>query len=118
MSSVLRSAIGATVLSVSAALLAVPGVPASAVSAPVQGPAIASPVPGPQWPELVLVPFAQHARFTSGGFAAVSDGQGDTFVSWTNLGKKGGVFLCTLRTGSSNCLNGTQVSAPTETSPA
>jgi hypothetical protein len=28
------------------------------------------------------------------------------------------VFLCTLRTGSSNCLNGTQVSASTETSPA
>jgi hypothetical protein len=66
----------------------------------------------------VLVHFAQHARFSGGGFAAVSDGQGDTFVSWTNFGKKGGVFLCTLRTGSSNCLNGNQVSTSTETSPA
>jgi hypothetical protein len=118
MSSFLRKTIGVTALSVSAALLAAPGVPASAASAPVQGPAIASPVPGPQWPELVLVPFAQHARFTNGGFAAVSDGQGDTFVSWTNLGKKGGVFLCTLRTGSSGCLNGAQVAYSTEPAPA
>jgi hypothetical protein len=118
MSSVLRSAITATALSVSAALVAAPAVPASAASAMSQGPDIASPVPGPQWPELVLVPFAQHARFTNGGFAAVSDGQGDTFVSWTNFGKKGGVFLCTLRTGSSGCLNGTQVSNSTEPAPA
>jgi hypothetical protein len=118
MSSALRTAIGATALSVSAALFAAPGVPASAASAPGQGPAIGTPVPGPQWPGLVLVPFAQHARFTSGGFAAVSDGQGDTFVSWTNFGKKGGVFLCTLRTGSSSCLNGTQASTSTEPSPA
>ena len=118
MSSVLRSAISATALSVSAALLAVPGVPASAASAMSQGPNIASPVPGPQWPELVLVPFAQHARFAPGGFATVSDGQGDTFVSWTNFGKKGGIFLCTLRTGSSGCLNGAQAATSTEVDPA
>jgi len=118
MSSVLRSAIAATALSVSAALFAAPAVPGSAASALGQGAAIASPVPGPQWPELVLVQFAQHARFGGRGFAAVSDDQGDTFVSWTNFGKKGGVFLCTLRTGSSNCLNGTQVSTSTEPSPA
>ncbi len=118
MSSVLRSAIGATALSVSAALVAAPGVPASAAPASGHGAAIASPVPGPQGPGVVLVAFAQQARFAGGGFAAVSDGQGDTFVSWTNFGKRGGVFLCTLRTGSSNCLNGTQVSTSTETSPA
>jgi hypothetical protein len=118
MSSSLRKTIGVTALSLSAALLAVPGVPASAAPASGHGAAIASPVPGPQWPELVLVPFAQHARFTNGGFAAVSDGQGDTFVSWTNLGKKGGVFLCTLRTGSSGCLNGTQVANSSEPAPA
>jgi hypothetical protein len=79
---------------------------------------IAGHAPGPQGPGIVLVQFAQQVRFSGGGFAAVSDGQGDTFVSWTNFGKKGGVFLCTLRTGSSNCLNGTQVSASTEASPA
>ena len=82
------------------------------------GPATGSPVPGPQGPGLVLVPFAQHARFGPGGFAAGSDGQGDTFVSWTNLGKRGGVVLCTLRTGASGCLNGAQAATSTETSPA
>jgi len=83
-----------------------------------RGTTIGSPVPGPQGPGVVLVQFAQQDRFAGGGFAAVSDGQGDTYVSWTNFGKRGGVFLCTLRTGSSNCLNGTQVPASTETSPA
>jgi hypothetical protein len=102
----------------SAALFAAPAVTASAASALRQGAAIGSPVPGPQGPGIVLVQFAQQDRFSGGGFAAVSDGQGDTFVSWTNFGKRGGVFVCTLRTGSSNCLNGTQVSASTETSPA
>ena len=118
MSSVLRTAISVTALSLSAALFAAPAVTASAASALGQGAAIGSPVPGPQGPGVVLVQFAQQDRFAGGGFAAVSDGQGDTFVSWTNFGKRGGVFLCTLRTGSSNCLNGTQVSASTETSPA
>jgi hypothetical protein len=83
-----------------------------------RGTTVASPVPGPQGPGIVLVQFAQQDRFSGGGFAAVSDGQGDTFVSWTNFSKKGGVFVCTLRTGSSNCLNGTQVSTSTEASPA
>jgi len=83
-----------------------------------RGTTIGSPVPGPQGPGIVLAQFAEQDRFSGGGFATVSDGQGDTFVSWTNSGKKGGVFLCTLRTGSSNCLNGTQVAASTETSPA
>jgi hypothetical protein len=88
MSLFLRKTIGVTAVWVSAALLAVPGIPASAAPASGHGAAIANPVPGPQWPELVLVPFAQHARFAPGGFATVSDGQGDTFVSWTNFGKK------------------------------
>jgi hypothetical protein len=111
MSPALRIRIGRA-LSVSAALLAAPGVPASAA------PATGSPVPGPQGPGLVLVPFAEHARFAPGGFATVSDGQGDTFVSWSNFGKRGGVFLCTLRTGSSGCLNGIQACSSTEASPA
>ena len=83
-----------------------------------RGTTISSSAPGPQGPGIVLVQPAQQDRFSGGGFATVSDGQGDTFVSWSNFGKRGGVFLCTLRTGSSNCLNGTQVSASTETSPA
>ncbi len=82
------------------------------------GTTIGSPAPGPAGPGIDLVQFAQQDRFSGGGFAAVSDDQGDTFVSWTNSAKKGGVFVCTLRTGSSNCLNGTQVSASTEASPA
>jgi len=118
MSSVLRAAIGITVLSLSAALFAAPAVPASAASALAQGATIGSPVPGPQRPGVVLVQFAQQDRFSGGGFATVSDAQGDTFVSWTNFAKRGGIFLCTLRTGSSNCLNGTQVSTSTEASPA
>ena len=118
MSSVLRTAISVTALSLSAALFAAPAVTASAASALRQGAAVGSAAPGPQGPGVVLVQFAQQDRFAGGGFAAVSDGQGDTYVSWTNFGKRGGVFLCTLRTGSSNCLNGTQVSASTEASPA
>jgi hypothetical protein len=118
MSSVLRAAIGVTALSLSSALLAAPAVTASAASPVAQGATIASPVAGPQGPGIVLVQFAQQDRFSGGGFAAVSDDQGDTFVSWTNFAKKGGVFVCTLRTGSSNCLNGTQVSTSTEASPA
>jgi hypothetical protein len=119
MSSVLRTVIGVTALSVSSVLLASLGAPASASTSAVgHGPATGGPVPGPQGPGLVLVPFAQHARFGPAGFAAVSDGQGDTFVSWTNLGKKGGVVLCTLRTGSSGCLNGAQASTSTGPSPA
>src|ERR1700683_1483161 len=117
MSKLLRAAIGLTALSLSAALLAAPAT-ASAASALSHGAALASPVPGPQGPGVILVQFAQQERFSGGGFAAVSDGQGDTFVSWTNFGKKGGIVLCTLRTGSSNCLNGTQVSTSTEASPA
>src|ERR1700678_105657 len=118
MSSVLRAAIGVTALSLSSALLAVPTVTASAASSLRQCASIASPLPGPQGPGVILVQFAQQARFSGGGFATVSDGQGDTFVSWTNFGKKGGVFLCTLRTGSTGCLNGIQTSNSTEASPA